>query len=222
MSRKPNQTIIDTQSRLKALGYDPLWVDGLWGPKSEEAFQNMYKDLRKKHIAWGTKFTKEEMDVLTKVMKDEGFKDVDESDMMSCMAFETGATFSPSIVNKVSGSTGLIQFMPATARGLGTTTAELAKMSVSEQLVYVGKYFKPYANRVKDITDLYASILWPRGIGQPGSYVYWSKPNIAYNQNAGLDLNNDGTVTKEEASHMIKNRYVRGMDPSVRSDRKKK
>lgn len=219
MSRKPNQTILDTQTRLNNLGFDPGGLDGLWGPKSETAFQNMYSTLRKKHIAWGSKFTKDELSTLTKVMKDEGFKDVDESDMMSCIAFETGSTFSPSIVNKVSSSTGLIQFMPATARGLGTTTSELAKMTVSEQLVYVGKYFKPYAKRVKDITDLYASILWPRGIGQPGNYVYWSKPNIAYNQNAGLDLNNDGKVTKEEASHMIKNRYVRGMDPSVRSDR---
>lgn len=46
-----------------------------------------------------------------------------------------------------SGATGLIQFMPATAQGMGTTTAALAAMSAVQQLDYVQRYFKPYAAR---------------------------------------------------------------------------
>ena len=39
-----------------------------------------------------------------------------------------------------SGATGLIQFMPNTAEGLGTSTGELAGMSRARQMHYVEKY----------------------------------------------------------------------------------
>ena len=42
----------------------------------------------------------------------------DPSHLMSAMAFETGERFTPDVRNKVSGATGLIQFMPATAQAL--------------------------------------------------------------------------------------------------------
>ena len=42
-------------------------------------------------------------------------------------------------VNRISGATGLIQFMPSTARGLGTTTDALFNMSNVDQLYYVKK-----------------------------------------------------------------------------------
>lgn len=41
---------------------------------------------------------------------------------MAAMAFESGETFSPSIKNAAgSGAVGLIQFMPSTAKALGTS-----------------------------------------------------------------------------------------------------
>ena len=43
----------------------------------------------------------------------------DPSHLTSAIAFETGESFSPSIRNKASGATGLIQFMPKTAKALG-------------------------------------------------------------------------------------------------------
>jgi hypothetical protein len=58
---------------------------------------------------------------------------------MAAMAFETGETFSPSIKNKASGATGLIQFMRSTAKGSGTTTAALAEMTAVDQLDFVEK-----------------------------------------------------------------------------------
>ena len=86
---------------------------------------------------------------------------------MAAMAFETGRDkFSASSVNRISGATGLIQFMPSTAIGLGTTTAALAAMTAEDQLEYVERYFKPYRNRLNTLEDLYMAILWPIAVGK--------------------------------------------------------
>ena len=58
--------------------------------------------------------------------------------LMSCMAFESAESFRPDIRNAAgSGAVGLIQFMPFTAQGLGTSTKELSEMSAVDQLAYV-------------------------------------------------------------------------------------
>lgn len=57
------------------------------------------------------------------------------------MAFETGGSFNPGIDNGV-GYTGLIQFGDAAAKDVGTTRANLAKMSRAKQMQYVEKYYK--------------------------------------------------------------------------------
>ena len=67
--------------------------------------------------------------------------------------FESGRTFDPSIVNHI-GATGLIQFIPSTAKSLGTTTEALAKMTPKEQMVYVEKYLLPYRGKMNNPTDL--------------------------------------------------------------------
>lgn len=220
ITRSPDPTIKDTQARLKELGYDPKWVDGLWGPASEAAFQAMYVEMRKKHVAWGKKFTPEELKALTEMMKSEGFTGgVDASDLMSCIAFETGGTFNPAIENKVSKARGLIQFMPKIAIAYGTTVEALGKMSVTEQIPFIGMHFKPYRKRLNNLGDVYMSILWPRAVGQKDNYVLWREGTTAYRQNSGLDLNKDGTVIREECLHKIKNFMVRGFDASVRSDK---
>lgn len=215
--RQPNPTIMDTQKRLRELGYDPTWVDGIWGPASEAAFQAMYQELRKKYIAWGTKFTDEECFALSQMMRDEGFTGgVDISDMMSCIGFETGYRFDPATRNPVSNARGLIQFMPTIAISYGTTVDELAKMTVLEQIPYIGKHFKPYRKKLNNLGDVYMSILWPRAVGEADSYVLWKKGTTAYTQNAGLDLNKDGLVTREECLHKIKNVMVEGFHPTNR------
>ena len=61
--------------------------------------------------------------------------DINPNHLMAAMAFETGGTFSPSKKNAAgSGATGLIQFMPSTARDLDTTVEALAAMSAEAQL----------------------------------------------------------------------------------------
>ncbi|MER1940659.1 hypothetical protein ABS755_08115 [Castellaniella sp. FW104-16D08] len=130
------------------------------------------------------------------------------------MAFETGYTFSPAARNKAGSSgTGLIQFMAATARGLGTTTTALAAMSAIEQLDWVRMYFKPYAGRMHGLADVYMAILYPRAIGKPDDYALFTAPGEAYAPNAGLDKNKDKAVTKREASAAVLAALDRGLLP---------
>jgi hypothetical protein len=123
-------------------------------------------------------------------------------DLLACMAFETGRTFDPGLRNSI-GATGLIQFIRPTARALGTTTDELAAMSRVEQMDWVELYFKkgPVAKlSAPTIEDLYMAILWPAAVGKGKDYVLFATPTLAYQQNAGLDINKDGNVTAEEAA----------------------
>ena len=139
----------------------------------------------------------------------------DPSALMSCIAFETGQTFSPSIRNAQSGATGLIQFMPKTAIGLGTTTSELARMTAVEQMAYVVKYFKqPYLAKkgsLATLEDLYMAILWPDAIGRPLDYVLFAEGSNAYLQNKGLDVDKDGRTTKKEACAKVRSLLTTGL-----------
>ena len=135
----------------------------------------------------------------------------DPNHLMACMAFETGERFKSNTLNKVSGATGLIQFMPSTAKRLGTTTAALAAMSEIDQLDYVEQYFDPYKNKLKTMSDVYMAILWPAAVGKTEAYVLFAQPTKAYKQNAGLDANKDGAVTKGEAASKVQNKLNRGL-----------
>ena len=125
--------------------------------------------------------------------------------LMACIAFETGRTFSPSVKNAAgSGATGLIQFMPTTAKGLKTSTAELAAMSFEEQMSYVERYFKPYASKVKTIEDLYFAIFMPKYIGANLDSVVFNQGTIAYTQNSGFDSSKKGYITVGDITERIR------------------
>jgi hypothetical protein len=132
--------------------------------------------------------------------------------LMAAMAFESAGTFSASVPNAAgSGAVGLIQFMPATARGLGTSTAALAAMSATQQLDYVRLYFLPYSGRLHTLEDVYMAILYPAAIGKGASHVLFSSGTTAYAQNAGLDTNKDGSVTVGEAAAKVRQQHERGL-----------
>ena len=136
--------------------------------------------------------------------------------LMACMAFETGPKmrFLPSARNMAGSSgTGLIQFMSSTAKGLGTTTSALAAMSALEQLDWVEKYFEPYKGRMKTLEDLYMAILWPAAVGKEPGYVLFRKGTLAYTQNAGLDANSNGLITKQEAAAKVRETLNMGQRP---------
>jgi LysM repeat protein len=162
-------------------------------------------------IAWGSKVT---ATFKAKVIKICGNLGVDPNYLMGAMAFESAETFSPSVKNAQSGATGLIQFMPSTAQKLGTSTGALAGMSAEAQLDYVEKYFQPHTNKLSTLEDLYMAILWPAAIGKSNSEVLFSKPSTAYTQNAGLDANNDGKITKEEAAARVRAKLEKGLAPN--------
>ena len=121
--------------------------------------------------------------------------------LMLLMYYESASTFSPSVKNKYSGATGLIQFMPKTAIGLGTTTTELAAMSAERQLDYVKLYLKPYRNRMKSFFDLYGTVFFPLMVGKPDNYVLETsriKASRIATQNPQFDRNNNGVIKKSE------------------------
>jgi hypothetical protein len=159
-------------------------------------------------LAWGSKVSPQ---FARKVVAMSGTLGCDPSHLMSAMAFETGETFSPRVRNPTSGATGLIQFMPDTARALGTMTDALALMTAEQQLDFVAQYFRPYAGRLHSLSDVYMVILWPKAVGKPDDYVLFGGETKQYAQNKGLDFNHDGTVTKAEAAAKVRAKLTKGM-----------
>lgn len=130
--------------------------------------------------------------------------------LMSVMWSESG--LNPQAYNPNGGATGLIQFMPATASGLGTSTAALMQMTNVQQLDYVLKYFLPYKGKIKNLPDLYLITFYPYAVGKPQSYVLGSEKGADYVQlvaqvNSGIDLNKDGKITKGEFYKWIEQRF---------------
>jgi len=137
---------------------------------------------------------------------------IDHKDLLKVMNFETGGSFDSAQKNKAgSGATGLIQFMPATAKGLlGTETGAeaisiLEKMTPTEQLDLVQKHLEPYKNKIKNLDDLYMAVLYPKAVGKDSDYVLFREGTIAYKQNKGLDKDKDGIITKADAASKVRN-----------------
>lgn len=161
------------------------------------------QDRGEPKIVWGklvtASFKKKVLDICKR-------QKMDPNHLMAAMAFETAGTFSPAIKNGAgSGATGLIQFMPSTAKGLGTTTAQLAKLSGEEQLDLVEAYFRPYAGRCNTLSDVYMAILWPAAVGKSEDFVLFDKATKpkTYRMNQGLDKDRNGKITKSEAATLV-------------------
>lgn len=110
--------------------------------------------------------------------------------LVNLINFESGRTFNPAIRNNI-GATGLIQFLPSTAQGLGTTTEALSKMTFKQQLVYLDRYlYSVLKNHLvngkipKTFTqgDLFMAIFYPVAVGKPG-FIF---PENVKRANAGI------------------------------------
>ena len=136
---------------------------------------------------------------------------IDPNWLMIVMRNESG--FRADIVNKNGGATGLIQFMPRTAKGLGTSTAALAKMTRPQQMEYVYKYYKPYAGKIKGYKDLYMITFYPVALTKPLNFVLGSEISLNYARNTvapankPFDFNKDGVITKEDFFKYLDNKY---------------
>lgn len=140
-------------------------------------------------------------------------------DLLGVMNSES--SLNPQAVNKSSGATGLIQFLPSTAKALGTSTEALKKMSAVAQLDYVEKYLQQAKRnagfgQMEPISggQLYALIFLPARanrevLTQKGEKYYsWKDKYGKIHGNFGLDTNKDGKITKSELDARIKKLYV--------------
>lgn len=122
---------------------------------------------------------------------------------MVVMSIETGGTFKPSIENPNGAAVGLIQFIPSTAKYLGTSYAALKKMSHLEQLKYVGLYLAKQraavgAKSIDTFIELYELVFQPAGFRKADTYLVGKKGSRAYDDNATIDTrygNKDGVLT---------------------------
>jgi len=116
----------------------------------------------------------------------------------------------PQAVNPITGATGLIQFMPATAASLGTSLEALKNMSNVQQLDYVLKYLKPYRFKIQSYIDLYFAVFFPLAIGKPLAWVFEAKnlaASLIARQNPAFDLDKNGTLTVAEVQDAML-RYI--------------
>lgn len=186
-------------------------------------------------MAWGGKVSRTFRERVRWIANDLGGFTPD--DLMDCMGWESDGTFRADIRNMAgSGATGLIQHMPMTAlpyfhsaEAIKAMTSEeraakgraatdkLAAMTPEDQLNYVYRYFRPFKGRLNGLGDLYMAILWPRGVGQPDSFVLWDKATwpTTYRQNAGLDINKDGTISRGEALAKVREKAKQGRTPAA-------
>ena len=107
----------------------------------------------------------------------------------------------PAATNPEGGATGLIQFMPATAAGLGTSCEALREMSALDQLDYVERFFRPYAPRCRTFGDFYMACFFPAAIGKEDDYVLQTRKLSAERiarQNPAFDTDRDGRITAGE------------------------
>jgi peptidoglycan hydrolase-like protein with peptidoglycan-binding domain len=127
--------------------------------------------------------------------------------VLAAMSFETGGTFNPAIQNPI-GATGLIQFLKATAKILGTTTDKLKRMTAVEQLEYVEKFFSPFAGKLGSLEAVYTAIL--SGSPKRSDAVLFKIGTPEYKLNP-LDWNNDGEITAREAATIVSARLFGGV-----------
>lgn len=125
-------------------------------------------------------------------------------DLMDVMFFESG--ISPKRVNRESGATGLIQFLPQTAKALGTSPKELETMTSLEQLKYVKLYFEPYKGQLKRTHDVFGAVFAPISMGEEPNFVVYRRGSIAYRQNQiHYDPEGKGYITMADVVRTIKN-----------------
>ncbi len=118
----------------------------------------------------------------------------DPNAILAVMSNESG--LNPAARNSI-GATGLIQFMPATAKGIGTSVDALRTMSATEQLRYVERFFAGALARTPSpvLGDYYMACFLPGYVGKPTDFVLARKGQPIYDQNRGLDSDKNGVLT---------------------------
>lgn len=172
-----------------------------------------------------------------KVVADE--IDVPIDSLVTIMSLESG--FDPQARNASTGATGVIQFIPSTARMLGTTVDDLFQMSFQQQLPYVAKFYEN--NRCtgpgfEDPGELYVCTFCPAIKGKPEDFVVGEEGvtdvvspcatsasmDTVYRQNRGLDVDGDGVLTAGNVRDKARRRLseATGRIPIIPTKKKRK
>jgi len=142
--------------------------------------------------------------------------------LMQVMYAESG--LKPQAVNPYTRATGLLQFMPSTAAGLGTTVTALYSMNAVQQLDYVQKYFAPKKGRLTSYYDVYAWVWFPAIIGKPDDWIVHTDSlpaSTIARQNPIIDRNKDGKITVAEFKQYVKSTVAQSNWSLVFDDKKK-
>lgn len=187
----------------------------------EREYMSKYdpKRLEKLESAWSDKAPHLDTVFYERVLEISDKLKCHPEDLMAVMSFESAGSLKANKANSAgSGAMGLIQFMPKTARSLGTSTSKLARMSETEQLDYVEKYLirakrtaKISSNSKLDLGALYGLILAPAHAAKD---VWYTKADDGskYTQNKNIDVkygDNDGKIERVEAAELIAEHHWR-------------
>jgi hypothetical protein len=123
-------------------------------------------------------------------------------DLIAIFTFESNG-INPQEQNSI-GATGLIQWIPSTARGMfGMDVNQIRGMSGLQQLSLVEEYFKR-SGRNRNIDDLYLSVLYPYAKNKPDDYILGSQKGMAEAQKfadnnpfAGKDKNGRARLVRK-------------------------
>lgn len=223
-----DRDVEDMQKELLAAGadlgpYGPKGdgIDGMMGPYTRRAAKKFpeiadkYKEvLSRPDSVFGSDIDVSQIqdpDFNKKLQKVADKLGVETSALLAVMKQESGVN--PHAVNKSSNATGLIQFMPDTARNLGTSVEELRGMNAVDQLDYVYKYYKMVGVRPgMNAGDLYVATFMPAALGKGDQHVLGQHgaagfSGSVYAQNKGLDRNRDGIITVADIKNSV-NRFA--------------
>jgi hypothetical protein len=107
----------------------------------------------------------------------------------------------PTCVNPNGGARGLIQFMPATLKGLGYSGPDITTISATEQMPWVEKYFArqiaAYGRPSPTPGGVYQMVFYPASLkyAHAAADTIVASPSPAYLANRSLDPNHDGRIT---------------------------
>lgn len=117
-----------------------------------------------------------------------------------------------------SGATGLIQFMPETARSLGTTTEEISEMPVEDQVRLAVQYFERSGITADSTPGDYAvAVAAPAFVGKPDSAVVYQQGSKAWEQNKPWRPKGGGDITVGSIKAAYQRKGV-GSSPTKRQE----
>jgi hypothetical protein len=102
--------------------------------------------------------------------------------------FESAGRWSSHVQNPRSGATGLIQFMPSTARGLGTTVEALARLDEVDQMDWVERYLRRLPQPLDTRQRLFMAVFYPAAMIWEGDRAF---PDFVQRANPGIATPDD-------------------------------